>query len=82
MKTQTLAHEALAPVAVDVSPDTGIIGAARRLVAAVQAAAEARSMRADLAGLDSHLLRDIGIEDDEIARVQSRENFVPRNWHE
>lgn len=82
MKTQSLAHEAMAPVAVDVAPGTGIIGAARRLAAAVQAAAESHRMRAELAGLDSHLLRDIGIEDDEIARLHAGDPIVPRSWHD
>ena len=52
----------------------------RRFRASWQAALEQRQLRHDLAELDPTLLRDIGVADDEIARIQAREPFTPRTW--
>lgn len=70
------------PLAADMAPDTGLAAAASRLAAAMRSALAARQARTELAGLDAHLLRDIGVADDEIARVHAGEAFVPRNWRE
>jgi uncharacterized protein YjiS (DUF1127 family) len=37
-------------------------------------------MRRELASLDDALLRDIGIDDEEIHRVRALERFTPRAW--
>ncbi len=39
-----------------------------------------RALRRELAELDTALLRDIGIAEDEIWRIRSRERFTPRHW--
>lgn len=52
----------------------------RRLGASLQAGLVQRRLRHDLAELDPSLLRDIGVADDEIARIQAREPFTPRTW--
>ena len=44
----------------------------------VQRANEARRAGAALANMDAALLRDIGIAEDEIARIRARESFTPR----
>ena len=69
-------------IAVDVTPGTGIIGAMTRLAAAVRSAAEARRLRTELGSLDASVLRDIGVHEDEIARVHACEDFVPRSWRD
>lgn len=52
----------------------------RRLWASLQAGVEQRQLRHDLAELDATLLRDIGIAEDEIARIRTSEPFTPRTW--
>ena len=39
-----------------------------------------RALRRQLADMDSTLLRDIGISDDEIHRIRGMDHFTPRNW--
>ena len=39
-----------------------------------------RALRADLAALDDAILRDIGVADDELARIHAQEDFTPRSW--
>ena len=45
-----------------------------------------KAARADLAGcaafaeLDATMLKDIGVDQDEIERVQSRQMFTPKAW--
>ena len=50
------------------------------LVAALRKSAADRSMRRQLASLDDAILRDIGIDQDEIWRVRNHETFTPRAW--
>lgn len=57
-----------------------IANGAQSFVASIRAEMADRRMRRELSNLDSHLLRDIGIETDEMPRVYSRERFVPRAW--
>jgi len=45
-------------------------------------AAEERRTRKHLATLPDHLLRDIGIAEDEIHRIRACERFTPRAWAE
>jgi uncharacterized protein YjiS (DUF1127 family) len=39
-----------------------------------------RALRRQLAEMDSTLLRDIGIADDEIHRIRGMDHFTPRKW--
>lgn len=52
------------------------------IVASMRAEAADRRMRHQLADLSDSLLRDIGIADDEIARVRAFERFTPRAWED
>ena len=58
----------------------GFARALGQFVSGLRSATQARRMRTELAELDAHLLRDIGIAEDEIPRVHAQEAFVPRNW--
>ena len=49
---------------------------------ALQRVNSERRMREQLANMDDNLLRDIGIEGDEIMRIRLRERFTPRRWQE
>lgn len=60
----------------------GFFSPLTRAFAGLRAGAEARRLRADLAGLDAHLLRDIGIADDEIPRIHAQEDYIPRHWRD
>jgi len=51
-----------------------------RSVNFVKSAYQQRRLDAELSRLDAHLLRDIGLEHDEIARIQAGESVVPRSW--
>jgi uncharacterized protein YjiS (DUF1127 family) len=57
-----------------------VLGFVKRLIGHVKAASAERAMRRELAGLDDALLRDIGIDDEEIHRVRALERFTPRAW--
>ena len=57
-----------------------LISSLRRAVARYKSAMEQRRLRHEFAELDPMLLRDIGIAEDEIARVRAREPFMPRAW--
>lgn len=62
----------------DATPAAGG-GLAARLQAWRSAFAK-RRLRDQLALMDDRLLLDIGICEDEIARVRAREDFMPRSW--
>jgi uncharacterized protein YjiS (DUF1127 family) len=49
-------------------------------LAAVKIALADHRLRAELAELDDHMLRDLGIAEDELARVHARDRFTPRAW--
>jgi uncharacterized protein YjiS (DUF1127 family) len=51
-----------------------------RMLAAWRQARAADRLRADLAGMNDALLRDIGIADDEIFLVRQEARFTPRAW--
>ena len=52
----------------------------RRLGASLRAGLDQRRLRHNLAELDPTLLRDIGVAEDEIARIRASEPFTPRTW--
>ncbi len=79
MKTTTYAPQSLAPHGAAASITSGL-AAVSRFLAGVKAYADDRRMRAELAELDPMLLKDMGVDTDEIARVQSAEVFTPRAW--
>lgn len=56
----------------------GLFAGFKGLLESLRQARADRALRAELAHLDDHLLRDIGIADDEISRVRARETFTPR----
>jgi uncharacterized protein YjiS (DUF1127 family) len=51
-----------------------------RSVNAVKSAHQQRRLDAELSRMDARLLRDIGVEQDEIARIQAGDSIVPRSW--
>jgi uncharacterized protein YjiS (DUF1127 family) len=58
----------------------GLAGTVQQMAAAWKVARAERAARATLAELDDHLLKDIGIAEDEMHRVRARERFTPRVW--
>lgn len=57
-----------------------ILARVKQTVTAMRQWQSERVMRAEMAQLDAHILRDIGIDEDEVARVRSRDQFSPRAW--
>ncbi len=55
---------------------------AAAIIDRLRKAAEERQVRQHLATLPDHLLRDIGIAEDEIHRIRACERFTPRAWAE
>jgi uncharacterized protein YjiS (DUF1127 family) len=51
-----------------------------RFIGALRRKVSERALRRHLANLDDALLKDIGVADDEIARVRRMERFTPRAW--
>lgn len=77
MTTTTLEHS----VAADQATPTWSLAAALAGFAARYSKVSAdRALRRELAGLDAHVLRDIGIAEDEIQRIRSEGAFTPRAW--
>lgn len=81
MKATTLSAGALAPAA-DYSRGAAgaLTGSLGRLLSLWRESSVARRRRGELASLDAHVLRDIGIGEDEITRIHAGEDFVPRHW--
>ena len=46
----------------------------------VRTEAQNRRLRDQLADMDTSMLRDIGIADDEIHMIRARNKFTPRGW--
>ena len=79
MATITNSHPNSLPNAVDREAIAGpIVDVFTGLLNRIRRANEARRARAVLATMDAALLRDIGIGEDEIARIRARETFTPR----
>lgn len=79
MKTMTLhpsAVESMADLAAKAPGPSGIA----RLVGMVRSAINENLQRRQLAALDDGTLRDLGVEADEIARLRSGGDIVPRAW--
>lgn len=55
-------------------------GIVESMLATWRRALAERKFRAELAEMDTRLLVDIGIAEDEVARVRAREWFTPRAW--
>jgi len=76
MKATAIHHDsALDPAGASVLP-----GWISNLIASAKQSYEQRKLREHLASLDDALLRDIGIAEDEIARIRAEERFTPRAW--
>lgn len=57
-----------------------LMGIATRFMQGWRAARADRLSAADLGHLDSETLRDLGVESDEICRLHSGQNVMPRSW--
>ena len=51
-----------------------------KLIQMIRAEAAKRRLRDQLADMDNAMLKDIGIADDEIHMIRTRQNFTPRAW--
>lgn len=82
MKISAFSHHDIAATGADTAGHVGrgLFAPLKRAINAVRAASAGRTMRAELAQLDDNILRDIGIADDEIARVRAQVPFTPRAW--
>lgn len=80
MKLTAIEPDALVGAEGAVTPGSGLWGRYRQLRDWLKEEQTERRLRAELADLDPHILRDIGIADDEIGRVRARDRFTPRNW--
>ena len=56
------------------------VGLFARLLEGWKAARADQESCMAFAELDATILKDIGVDQDEVARVQSREMFTPRAW--
>ena len=82
MKAQTLTHPldnqlSASNTAAVANP---IIRWSSHALTRLRKASAERALRRQLASMDTALLRDIGISEDEIYRVRAQENFTPRTW--
>ncbi len=78
MKAQTLnSHALVSTRAVDTNP---VVRWSTQALSRLRKASTKRALRRQLASMDSALLRDIGISEDEIYRVRAQEHFIPRTW--
>lgn len=59
---------------------SAVWGAFKEFLEGIRQSRIERSLRAELATLDDAVLRDIGVGEDEIARIVAREDFTPRAW--
>lgn len=59
---------------------SGLLARIRDGLAALGRAHAQWALRAELAALDDHVLKDIGIAHDELPRVRARDDFTPRAW--
>ncbi len=50
------------------------------LLQTIRTEAQNRRLRDQLADMDTSMLRDIGIADDEIHMIRARSKFTPRGW--
>ena len=50
------------------------------MVASARKAAAQRHLRSELAAMDDSLLRDIGVDQDEIYLIRAGQVFTPRAW--
>ncbi len=80
MKSSTLIANGIGLEGPATSATDTLRGHLSNVIAGWRRAAAERRMRADLSELDAHLLRDIGVADDEIGRVRACEPFTPRAW--
>lgn len=60
----------------------GFVARVKNTLEALRQSHAERAMRAELAGLDDHVLRDLGIAPDEMSRVRSGQDFTPRAWRD
>jgi uncharacterized protein YjiS (DUF1127 family) len=62
------------------SSGTSFGGRIVKLIQFLRAEAAKRRLRDQLAEMDNAMLMDIGMADDEIHMIRSRQNFTPRAW--
>lgn len=56
------------------------VGSVSAAIESVRRDASDRRLRDQLADMDSAMLKDIGIADDEIHLIRARSHFTPRAW--
>lgn len=79
MKAMTIQSPAVGGLA-DMSAETSSPSGFARLVGMVRSVITEHLQRRQLAALDDGTLRDLGVEADEIRRIRSGGDFVPRAW--
>jgi uncharacterized protein YjiS (DUF1127 family) len=80
MKTNSLANDAIIDTVGSPVETASLKGWLVGLVAGMKRSMEERAVIRQIATLDNAMLRDIGVADDEIARVRRGEAFTPRAW--
>ncbi len=83
MKTTMSAFDPVlhgADAARDIPQPAGFFERIKNAMTAMRQVHDERLLRAELSELDDHVLKDIGIADDELHRVRSREPYTPRSW--
>lgn len=79
MKTMTF-HPAAVGGLADMPSEASSPSGLARIVGMVRSVITENLQRRQLAGLDDSTLRDLGVEADEIGRIRSGSDFVPRAW--
>ena len=80
MKSATFDHIQSHTTPSDSARSNAVWAAFKQYVDGVRQARAEHTLRADLASLNDAVLRDIGIDADEIPRVRAHEDFTPRAW--
>ena len=82
MKTEALTTDHLLIEGDVAPPSVGLRDKLRQFRDRLREERSDRLLREELADLDAHLLRDIGVADDEICRIRARDRFTPRGWRD